>query len=134
MFQLTIATPDKVICRDLAVQEVTLPGQLGELNILPGHSPLVTTLGSGVVSFKDGEGRVSAFAVSWGYCEVSGSNINILGESAQSKEDVDLVKLKSQKDEAEKAIQSGELDDVGFQLYFSKLQEIETQEILATRH
>ena len=52
MFKLTIVTPEKRILVGQEVEEVTVPAFKGELNILPGHAPLMTTLETGVMKWK----------------------------------------------------------------------------------
>jgi F-type H+-transporting ATPase subunit epsilon len=48
---LEVVTPSKVILETEA-EYVTIPGELGELGILPSHIPLLTNLQSGVLSYK----------------------------------------------------------------------------------
>ena len=43
---LEIVTPERPLVKE-TVDEVTLPGVLGELGILPGHTPLLTLLNGG---------------------------------------------------------------------------------------
>ena len=43
--KLTIVTPEKMILDSVTIQELLIPGIKGEMGILPGHAPLVSTLG-----------------------------------------------------------------------------------------
>ncbi len=63
--QLEVGTASRKV-REVAVESVTLPGSEGELGILPEHSPLVTTLDTGVLSYSS-KGETRALAVHWGY-------------------------------------------------------------------
>ena len=47
---LTVVTPERSVVDKAACDAVTLPGELGELGILPGHTPLVALLGVGRVT------------------------------------------------------------------------------------
>ena len=67
--QLLVITPERKAVETEA-DEVELPGSEGYLGILPGHTPLITLLKPGVLSFKRG-GRSQAFAVSSGFAEIS---------------------------------------------------------------
>ena len=46
---LKIATPERVVYRNEAVDSITLPTQQGEITVLPGHIPLVSALQPGEV-------------------------------------------------------------------------------------
>ena len=88
---LTFVTPEKKIVVNQPVDEVVLPGFKGELQLLPGHAPLVTTLTTGILKWKiSGSLQMSQAVVSWGYCEVSPSGISVLADVADLPEDVDL--------------------------------------------
>ncbi|AHI07363.1 ATP synthase epsilon subunit [Bdellovibrio bacteriovorus W] len=91
MFKLTIVTPEKRLLLNQEVEEVTLPGFKGELNILPGHAPMITTLDIGVMSWKiKGQERPNFAVISWGYCEVSTDGVNVLANIADLPEEIDL--------------------------------------------
>lgn len=58
---------------------VTLPGAAGELTVLAGHMPLVTTLKAGVVRVVPAEkGEPLEFPVTDGVLEVTGDGARVL--------------------------------------------------------
>lgn len=74
---------------------VTAPGELGELEVLPGHVPLLTELHPGVLVLGERERRV--FAVSTGFLEVEpDGTVLVLVEQAVAAADVDLEQAKAQ--------------------------------------
>lgn len=78
------------------MEEVFVPAYRGELNILPGHSPLVSTLSEGVLKYRlKGETNLTSIAISWGYVEVTPHGVEILAETAEKKDEIDLVRAKS---------------------------------------
>ena len=90
-FELSIVTPSKSLLTKTLVHEVFVPAFNGELNILPGHAPLVSTLSEGVLKYRlEGEKKEVAIAISWGYVEVTSLGVDILAETAELKEDIDL--------------------------------------------
>jgi len=89
MFKLFFATPERKIVADLELDEITVPGQLGELNILEGHAPLMTTLEPGIVRYTLKNGEKKKMAISWGYCQISADGVTVLAESAALAEDLD---------------------------------------------
>lgn len=89
--KLTIATPDKRVLADLVVEQVTIPAFSGELNVLPGHSPMMTTLETGVLKYKlPGKEIQNHLAISWGYCQVFPGGVNVLAEVAETPEEVSV--------------------------------------------
>ncbi|MCB0363085.1 MAG: ATP synthase F1 subunit epsilon [Bdellovibrionales bacterium] len=123
MFNLTLVTPQKKIVTDLEIEEVSVPAYRGELNILPGHAPLMSTLGVGLLRYrqKGGSGFEKA-AISWGYCEVSPTGVNILAETAETKSDIDFDRVKSSLKKAEEKLKSGSLDPADTVKYQRKLK------------
>ncbi|MCJ8277731.1 MAG: ATP synthase F1 subunit epsilon [Bdellovibrionales bacterium] len=103
MFEITVVTPTKKLLANAEVEEVFVPAFRGQLNILPNHSPLVSTLTEGVLRYKlKGEAQETAVAISWGYVEVTPKGVQVLAETAESKEEIDL----SRAEEAIKKVDS----------------------------
>ncbi|MGZ3774623.1 MAG: ATP synthase F1 subunit epsilon [Pseudobdellovibrionaceae bacterium] len=103
MFKLTIVTPEKRILVGQEVEEITVPAFKGELNILPGHAPLITTLETGVMKWKmKGKERQEIAVISWGYCQVSPEGVNILASMADLPEEIDVEETKVELGELEK--------------------------------
>ncbi|HUS63582.1 MAG TPA: ATP synthase F1 subunit epsilon [Kofleriaceae bacterium] len=75
---------------------VTAPGRLGELEVLPGHVPLLTELHPGVLVLGDKRAK-SIYAVSTGFLEVEpDGTVQVLVEQAVAAGDVDLDAAKAQ--------------------------------------
>lgn len=89
MFTLTLVTPERRVVAGAEIEEVFVPGDRGELNILPGHAPLMTTLRPGIVKYRlKGESTLHRVAVSSGYAQVNGAGVNVLAETAERAEDL----------------------------------------------
>jgi len=99
---LEIVTPRRILLSTEA-DYVTIPGEQGELGILPGHIPLLTNLQSGILSYTTG-GSVTKLAVHFGYAEVCKDRITILAKSAELKKDVDPGQIRSSLQSAEKEL------------------------------
>jgi F-type H+-transporting ATPase subunit epsilon len=67
--KLSLTTPRGALV-DTDVDEITAPGEVGELGILPGHVPLMTTLRPGVLWYKAGEHQ-GLVAVGEGFLQVA---------------------------------------------------------------
>jgi F-type H+-transporting ATPase subunit epsilon len=57
---------------------VTLPGEAGELTVLPHHEPLVTTLKKGNVTVRQTSGEPKVFPIESGVLEISGNRAVVL--------------------------------------------------------
>jgi len=73
------------------VAQVTAPGTVGEIGILPGHRALITSLGIGPLSYTPAEGGESRWlAVNTGYLEVSHDHCIVVTETAEAPEEIDM--------------------------------------------
>lgn len=112
MFKLTIVTPEKRLLVDQEVEEVTVPAFKGELNILPGHAPLITSLETGVMKWKlKGASSQEVAVISWGYCQVSPTGVNILADVADLPNEINVAEEKKFLADAEKKILHETLTD-----------------------
>jgi F-type H+-transporting ATPase subunit epsilon len=76
------------------VDQVDLPGSEGDLGILPGHAPLVTTLRPGIVTIIR-EGVREPVVVIGGFAEVGPGGLTVLADRAVARADFDLESLAS---------------------------------------
>lgn len=134
MFKLRIVTPAKKIVDDLDVKEVIVPAYRGQIDILPGHAPLVTTLQAGVLKFKDAQGAESSFAVSWGYCEVHTAGVTILADTAEAPNEIDTERAKAALQSAQKRISTEALNEVELAKINNKMKRAQVRlEVAQTR-
>ncbi len=103
---LEIVTPEKAVFDEL-VDEVILPGLEGELGILPGHLPLMTTLKSGRLVAKIGSEQ-RRFAVHGGFAEVLPNKVIILTEASEDASAIDIARARAALERAEQALRDNE--------------------------
>lgn len=118
--QLEMVTPYKRVLSE-EVDEVTAPGFVGELGILPGHTPLLTTLRVGELSYKKGNQQFR-LAVNWGYLEVEGDNITVLVDTAEKADEIDLARAKAALGRAEDALKTLPHEDKKYAVMEAALQ------------
>ena len=82
---------------------VTVPGLGGELGILPGHTPLISQLQTGVLTFVQ-DGKSSSLHVSGGFVEVRDDHVSVLAEVAERPDEIDAARAKQLRDQLEKQI------------------------------
>jgi F-type H+-transporting ATPase subunit epsilon len=107
---LTVVTPERKILETEA-DEVSLPGFAGELGILPGHAALLTSLRTGVLTYRHA-GRASSVVIQGGFCEVSDDRVNVLADFAEEKDDINPATAKAAKAAAEAAMASSAGDEL----------------------
>lgn len=111
-FKLEIVTPYGLVVSSEA-EELTAPGIIGQITILPGHHPLLTSLRIGELSYKV-KGKTEYLAVSWGFAEVTFDKVTILVETAEKAIDIDLTRAESAKKRAEERLKSLTEDDADY--------------------
>jgi F-type H+-transporting ATPase subunit epsilon len=99
---LEVVTPERQVIRETTT-EIQVPGKAGYLGILPGHAPLLTELGIGVLSYSSGGGRRSA-AVCGGFAEVLPDRVTVLADVAERAEDIDARRAEAARERAEKRL------------------------------
>ena len=82
------------------VDQVDLPGAEGDMGILAGHAPLVTTLRPGIVTIFR-EGRREPIVVTGGFAEVGPAGLTVLADKAVPRESFDLAILSTEIKDAE---------------------------------
>jgi F-type H+-transporting ATPase subunit epsilon len=92
---------------------VVLPGEVGELGILPGHMPLMTRIKPGAVRLKiQGQEQEEVIFVAGGILEVQPGLVTVLADTAIRGKDLDEAKALDAKKKAEEAMSNrdSELD------------------------
>ncbi len=110
---LEIVAPSRQVVRSEHVDEVIAPGSEGEFGVLPGHTPFLTTLKVGMLSYREAA-TWHHLAVDWGYAEVGPDRVVILAEGADRASDIDISEARIAKERAEKAL-SEKLDQKDYE-------------------
>ena len=100
--QLDVITPERRLLSEQA-DSVNVPGLGGELGILPGHTPLISALQTGVLSYAQGQ-TVRRLLVSGGFVEVNNDRVSVLADFAEFPEEVDAARARQERDEAERRL------------------------------
>ena len=90
---------------------VALPGENGELGILPRHTPLITRIKPGAVRIQPADGGEEVFVfVAGGILEVQPGKITVLADTAIRGHDLDEAKANEAKRLAEEAMRNAKSD------------------------
>lgn len=107
--RLEVVTPARRVLESRA-SEVRIPGALGELGVLPGHTPLLTSLGTGEVSWIDGN-TTGRLVVQGGFAEVQPDAVIVLAAIAETIDEVDVEAARTTLAEAQEALKTASAED-----------------------
>jgi len=89
---------------------VALPGESGELGILPQHTPLITRIKPGAVRIERADGGEEFVFVAGGILEVQPGTVTVLADTAIRGKDLDEAKATEAKRLAEEAMKNAKSD------------------------
>src|SRR6185437_7230821 len=84
---------------------IFLTGEMGELGIAPGHTPLITKLKTGSIRILLSDNVEEIFYVNTGMLEVQPYIVTILADTVVRAKDIDEAAALQAKERAEKALQ-----------------------------
>jgi F-type H+-transporting ATPase subunit epsilon len=97
---LEVVTPEEAVLA-MDVDEVVLPGEEGQIGVLPGHMPLLTSLGIGEMIVKNQGDEANYFLVR-GFAEVLSDRVRILAEECEGVDNIDIQKARAEFKDAER--------------------------------
>jgi len=124
-FHVDVVSAEEEIFSGL-VEMLFAPGEMGDLGIMPRHSPLLTSLKPGELRLQLPDGDDQFIYVSGGMLEVQPHVVTVLSDTAVRAKDIDEAAALEAKEKAESALkdQKGEID---FALAESQLAEAVAQ-------
>jgi F-type H+-transporting ATPase subunit epsilon len=130
--KLSILSPERKLLEGELVEEVTLPGSEGQIQILQMHAPMIGTLETGIFSYKTTSGESHLGMVSDGFFEVKNDIVNVMAEHIELKGEVNLELAKKAQIDAEAALKDAALEPQHFKEYQNKLQRSLIRQQLAS--
>lgn len=107
---LEVVTPERQLVT-AETGEVTLPGALGELGVLPGHTPLLTSLGTGPLTYLVGAAR-HRLVVQGGFAEVLPERVTVMARVAQRPAEIDVDAARRALAESQAALPTADAADI----------------------
>ncbi len=106
--KLQLITQERQVLEEEVIS-VTLPGEEGQITILPGHVNLFTRIKPGTVLVKTLEDQDDRLVtVGGGFADVGPKEVKILADAAVRAEEIDEAKAEVAKQEAEEAMKNRE--------------------------
>ena len=109
---LEVVTPEGLLLRE-DVDEVIAPGELGYFGVLPGHTPMLSMLGAGEITYRVGQTR-RLLTCFWGFCEVLPDQVSIMARLGERAEEIDLARAEAARDRAAASLKSIR-DEAGYE-------------------
>ena len=104
-FPFELVSPERVLFSGEAT-EVVVPASEGEITVLAGHAPFMSSLRTGVVRI-DGNKRLF---VRGGFADVSATGVTLLAEQAVPVEEIDAEKVAGQIKDAEEDLRDAKTE------------------------
>ena len=99
---IEIVTPEDRVYED-TIDSVVMPTTSGEIDILPGHIPIVTEVQAGELIISK-SGTRQSLAISKGFAQCVGDKISILAEDAIHIDEIDESAVEEAQKRAENAL------------------------------
>jgi F-type H+-transporting ATPase subunit epsilon len=109
---LELATPTRMVVAE-AVDEVVIPGSQGYFGVLPGHAPLLATLGIGELTYRNGR-EERHVAVAGGFAEVRNDKVIVLADAAELPGEIDRARAERARDRAEQRLSGRSQDEIDY--------------------
>ena len=103
--QVEIVTPSRQLYSG-EVEMITMPGVEGEMGILAGHAPLLTTLNIGEITLHSADGEPEYIAVSGGVAEVLPDKVIVMARSAERADEIDIARAEAAMQRADEALRT----------------------------
>ena len=100
--QLDVITPERSVLSE-TVDFVSVPGLGCELGILPGHTPLISQLQTGVLTYTQGA-TTERLLVAGGFVEVNSDRVSVLADFAERPEEIDPATARQACEQAERSL------------------------------
>ena len=105
MLQVDVVSAEKSMFSGEA-KFVVLPGESGELGILPGHTPLISRIRPGTMKIELADGTEELIFVAGGILEVQPGKVAVLSDTAIRAADLDEQKALEARKHAEDALRN----------------------------
>jgi F-type H+-transporting ATPase subunit epsilon len=101
---LQVVSADRSLVNE-QVDEIGVPGAEGYFGVLPGHTPLLSTLQVGTLWYRQGQ-ETHYLAIAFGFAEVQPDRVTILAQIAEKPDEIDVARAEAAKRRAEERLAS----------------------------
>jgi F-type H+-transporting ATPase subunit epsilon len=129
--ELQVVTPERHILSEDVVS-LELPAKDGYMGVLPGHAPLITELGVGILTYHKG-GETRYLTAMYGYAEVLPDRVIVLAEIAERAEEIDVARARTALERAKSELPKAGSTEAEWDESNAAIQRAETRLQAASR-
>ena len=108
--EFELVTPERLVI-SRGVDMVVVPGAEGDFGVLPGHTPMVSTVRPGIVNVYEGREIVERLFVAGGFAEVTAARCMVLADRAVAADELDPAATEQTLKEAREDLADAKTDD-----------------------
>jgi len=101
--ELQVVTPQRHVLQE-TVLAIEIPGKEGYLGVLPGHAPLITELGIGILAYRT-TAAMRYLTIVEGYAEILPDRVIVLAEISEKAEEIDVNRSRAAQERAQAQLQ-----------------------------
>lgn len=105
--EFELVAPEKLMV-SRAVDMVVVPGSEGDFGVLPGHTPLISSVRPGVIDVHDENKVDERIFVSGGFAEVTGERCTVLAPEAVPLSEIDRADVEERVKRAREDIEDAQ--------------------------
>ena len=122
-----LVSPEQLLLSEQA-EMITIPGREGDMGVMPGHAPLISTLRPGTITVTGGPNGEERFFVAGGFAEVTAEKLTVLAEEAVPFAELDSAAIELRVTAAQELVASAktELDRARAQELLAYLTSLRT--------
>ena len=106
--KLDVAVPERLLISE-QVDEVQIPALGGSMGVLPGHAPLISQLGTGVLTYRLDQ-QTRYMALDGGVMEVLPDHVRVLADSAEWAEEINVKRAEESRRRANDLLQRHDME------------------------
>jgi len=107
--EFELVAPERLMM-SAPVSMIVIPGAEGDFGVLPGHTPMISTIRTGVIDVYDGDNVDKRVFVSGGFAEVTDERCTVLADEAVSLDEADRETADQRLVAAREALEDAEDD------------------------
>ncbi len=108
--EFELVTPERLVT-SRGVDMVVVPGAEGDFGVLPGHTPMISTVRPGIVNVYEGRGIVERMFVAGGFAEVTAARCTVLADRAVAVDELDRPATEQTLKDAREDLADAKTDD-----------------------
>ena len=108
--EFELVTPERLVI-SRGVDMVVVPGTEGDFGVLPGHTPMVSSVRPGIVNVYEGREIVERMFVAGGFAEVTAARCTVLADRAVAVDELDRAAAEQTLKDAREDLADAKTDD-----------------------